>query len=141
MSYNYQEELALKKTALLNAPLSHLVASMGHTDSLCIADAGLPIPSGPERIDLAVTRGLPGFLDVLTAVLEELVVERVVVAEEIRSGNVQILESLRGMLGDVPIEFVSHEQFKSLSSGSRGIVRTGECTPYANILLYSGVPF
>lgn len=114
---------------------------MGHTDSLCVADAGLPIPRGPERIDLAVTRGLPGFADVLSVILEELVVERAVVAEEIRDRNPLIMESLKSMLGDIPIQFISHEEFKSLSAGSRGIVRTGECTPYANILLYSGVPF
>lgn len=131
----------MKKTALLNAPLSHLVASMGHTDSLCIADAGLPVPQGPERIDLAVTPGLPVFIDVLAVILEELVVERAVVAEEIQDRNPRILESLKSLLGDVPVQFISHEEFKSLSAGSRGIVRTGECTPYANILLYSGVPF
>jgi D-ribose pyranase len=134
----------LKKTALLNAPLSNVIASMGHTDGLCIADAGLPIPFGsdaPERIDLALTSGTPSFTDTFVAVLTELVVERAIVAEEIRDGNPQILKEIRDNLGEVPIEFVSHEEFKVLSRDSRAIVRTGECTPYANILLYSGVPF
>ncbi len=134
----------MKKTALLNAPLSNVIASMGHTDGLCIADAGLPIPFGsdaPERIDLALTPGTPSFTDTLAAVLTELVVERAVVAEEIRDGNPQILENIRDNLGEVPIEFVSHEEFKVLSHDSRAIIRTGECTAYANILLYSGVPF
>ncbi len=134
----------MKKTELLNAPLSNVIASMGHTDGLCVADAGLPIPFGsdaPERIDLALTPGTPSFTDTFGAVLTELVVERAIVAEEIRDGNPQILKNIRDKLGEVPIEFVSHEEFKELSRGSRAIVRTGECTPYANILLYSGVPF
>ena len=117
---------------------------MGHTDALCIADAGLPIPEGPnapERIDLAVTRNLPAFLDVLDVVLEELVVERAVVAGEIREQNPAVLDGIRSRLRDTPIEFVPHEEFKLLTRTGRAVVRSGECTPYANILLYSGVPF
>ena len=134
----------MKKTTLLNAPLSNIIASMGHTDALCIADAGLPIPFGPnapERIDLAVTRNLPAFLDVLDAVLEELVVERAVIAEEIRELSPAMLDGIRSRLGETPVDFVPHEEFKSLTTTCRAVVRTGECTPYANILLYSGVPF
>ncbi len=134
----------MKKTVLLNAPLSGLIARMGHTDSVCVADAGLPIPFGqksPERIDLALTRGLPTFLDVLGTTLEELVVERAVAAEEIKTGNPTILKALEKLLGNIPLEFVSHENFKILSHDCRGIVRSGECSPYANVILYSGVPF
>ena len=134
----------MKKTALLNAPLSKVIAAMGHTDALCIADAGLPIPDGPnapERIDLALTRNIPAFLDVLDAVLKELLVERAVVAGEIREMNPSVLEGIQSRLGETPLEYVSHEEFKSLTAGSRAVVRTGECAPYANILLYSGVPF
>ena len=45
----------MKRGKLLNAPLSALVAQMGHTDEITVCDAGLPIPAGPERIDLALT--------------------------------------------------------------------------------------
>lgn len=132
----------MKKTPLLNAPLSRVIAMMGHTDALCIADAGLPIPPDrAERIDLAVTPGIPSFLDVLAAVLKEMVVERVVVAEEIREKNPKILKGITRLVGTVPFEFVPHESFKTLSAEGRAIVRTGECTPYANVILYSGVPF
>jgi D-ribose pyranase len=131
----------MKKSSLINAPVSRVVASMGHTDALCIADAGLPISSRTERIDLAVKPGLPPFLDVLETVLEELVVERAVAAEEIRGASPAILAGLQKLLGDVPLEFVPHEDFKTLANQGRAIVRTGECTPYANIILYSGVPF
>ena len=126
---------------MINAALSSVIATMGHTDSLCIADAGLPIPSGPQRVDLALRPGTPSFLDVLETVLEELVVERAVVAKEIRKINPKVLAELTKLLEDVPVEFVSHEELKKLTKTSRGVVRSGECTPYANILLYSGVPF
>ena len=131
----------MKKTPLISAPVSRVIAMMGHTDALCIADAGLPIPSLTERIDLAVKPGLPPFLDVLGAVLEELVVERAVVAGEIREKSPAVLEGIRRLLGDVTIDFVPHEEFKRLTERSKAVVRTGECTPYANVILYSGVPF
>jgi D-ribose pyranase len=131
----------MKKTPLINAPVSRVIATMGHTDALCIADAGLPISSLTERIDLAVKPGVPPFLDVLGAVLEELVVERAVVAEEIRKKSPAVLEGIRRLLGDITIDFVPHEEFKTLIERSKAVVRTGEYTPYANVILYSGVPF
>lgn len=42
----------MKKTALLNAQLSHCIATLGHTESLTICDAGLPIPLSVERIEI-----------------------------------------------------------------------------------------
>ena len=134
----------MKKTRLLNADLSRTVAEMGHTDGLCIADAGLPIPfegNAPLRIDLAVSPGVPAFIDVLAAVLSEMVVERVVLAEEMREKNPAIQAAILKCIKDRPIEYVSHEALKTLTHSNRAIVRTGECTPYANIILYSGVPF
>ena len=58
----------MKKTHLLHAELSQLIAAMGHGDAIVIADAGLPVPAGTRCIDLAVTRGVPSFEQVLDAV-------------------------------------------------------------------------
>ena len=33
----------MKKSGILNQPISAVIAGMGHTDTLVIADAGLPI--------------------------------------------------------------------------------------------------
>lgn len=139
----------MKKTTLLNAPLSAAIARMGHTDGLVICDAGLPIPKGPERIDLAVTPGLPGFLDVLKAAVSELQVERVLIASEMAAVSPGLEEALRGIVSGiaatqgrpVALETVPHTEFKRRSAETVAIVRTGECTPYANVILYSGVPF
>ncbi len=134
----------MKKSNLLNAPLSAVIATMGHTDGLVIADAGLPIPETTQRIDLAVCKNLPRFLPVLEATLSELAVERVVIAEEIKVHNEDIHCALLELLskhGISQITYCPHEEFKARSGKSRAIVRTGECSPYANILLYSGVTF
>ncbi|WP_301098549.1 D-ribose pyranase [Otariodibacter sp.] len=139
----------MKKTTILNAQLSHLIATMGHTDGLTICDAGLPIPSDQTCVDLALTKGLPDFLSTLEVVLSELFVEKILLAEEIKQKNPQVETKLLDLIGKIAkeqtkpisIEYVSHEEFKQHSNQAKGVVRTGECSPYANIILYSGVPF
>ena len=131
----------MKKTGVLNQPLSRVIAGLGHMDTLVIADAGLPIPSGTERIDLAVSAGIPAFVDVLRAVLSEMEVQGAIVAEEMLERSPQIYEALRELLGDVPIQTVPHEQFKARTADARAVVRSGEFTPYANVILIAGVVF
>lgn len=130
----------MKRTPLLHAELSHAIASLGHGDMLVISDAGLPIPEGPRRIDLAVTPGVPSIADVLRAVLAEMQVERSVLAEE-ALGTGRVLPAWYAQqLAHAP-QTVPHVEFKRLSAQARAIVRTGECTPYANVILVSGVVF
>lgn len=132
----------MKKTALLNQPLSAVIAGLGHTDRLVVADAGLPVPPGPQRIDLAVTANLPGFLDVLRAALSEMQVERAILAEEIKTRNPDVHAAALALLGDdVAVEYVTHERFKTDTEQARAIVRTGEFSPYANVILIAGVVF
>ncbi|AWB53391.1 D-ribose pyranase [Pasteurella multocida] len=139
----------MKKNALLNAPLSQVIATLGHTDSLTICDAGLPIPKQVERIDLALSAGVPSFLQTFHAVVTEMFVERAIIAEEIKEKNPKILTALLNSLAQleqqqgnqIEVQYVSHDTFKTYTHASKAIVRSGECSPYANIILYSGVPF
>lgn len=131
----------MKKTGILNQPLSSVIAAMGHQDALVVADAGLPIPPETPRIDLALTEGIPGFLDTLRAVLMEAEVERAIVAEEMLTESPQIYEAVEALLGDVPIETVAHRVLKEKTRSARAVVRTGEFTPYANVILIAGVVF
>jgi D-ribose pyranase len=131
----------MKKTALLNKDISEVVAGMGHTDLLCVADAGLPIPAGVRRIDVSVKRGLPGFQDTVETIVTELCVQGIIVAEEIRVANPQIEAGLRQLFPDVSWRFVSHAEFKSMTAQAKAVVRTGEATPYANVILVAGVAF
>lgn len=138
----------MKKSALLHPELSHVIASLGHTDLLVLADAGLPIPDGVPRIDLAYTAGQPPFLSVLEAVLAEMEVEGATLALEMQSVTPKAFyKKVLGRLEQLPkvkkqgVHFISHEDFKLLTLKARAIVRTGEFTPYANVILQSGVVF
>ena len=131
----------MKKNGILNPQLNRVISEMGHRDMLIIADAGLPIPKGVERIDLALKCGIPPFSDVLRAVLSELEVEEAYVAKEIKEKNPQTLNLVSSLIGIGEVKFITHEELKELSKQARAIVRTGECSPYANIILISGVTF
>jgi D-ribose pyranase len=128
----------MKKGGILNPALSHLLASTGHTDYFTICDRGYPVPVGPERIDLALVEGIPTVLDVLRAVADEWHLDRVVIAEEMAEVSPQRVEELRAILGEVPLQIMSHLELKRLSQTGKATVRTGDTTPYANIIVVSG---
>lgn len=128
----------MKRSGLLNPDLASAIARLGHTDTFVIADCGLPIPARTRIIDLSLVFGIPRFEEVLTAVLAEVVVEGAVAADEARGGPVEAL--LRREL-DVDPSWVAHDDLKRLVGGAAFVIRTGESTPYANVVLRSGVPF
>ena len=139
----------MKKGVLLNSPISSVISRLGHTDKITIADAGLPIPSSVERIDLALTQGIPDFMSVLQTITHEMQVEAVMLAEEINTINPSLFNEILSYLylleqeqkKSIQIMYVSHEAFKKQLTENKAVIRTGECTPYANIVLFSGVTF
>lgn len=131
----------MKKDKLLNPEIVAAVAALGHTEFLCIADCGLPIPNGVRLIDVSVSENIPGFSDVLKAVEGELVVESCIYAEEIEHFNKEKLKDIREIMKDIPNHQVSHQKLKELTATAKYIIRTGETSPYANIILVGGVNF
>ncbi|MDW8844883.1 D-ribose pyranase [Erwinia sp. MMLR14_017] len=139
----------MKKGTLLNSEISSLVSRLGHTDSVVVGDAGLPIPAGPQRIDLALTQGIPSFMQVVKSVTEEMQVESAIIAEEIKTHNPQLHSELLALLdllqqhqgNTLSIQYVTHQQFKQQTQRSQAVIRSGECSPFANIILCAGVTF
>jgi D-ribose pyranase len=135
----------MKRTKLLNSELSYEISRIGHTVSITLCDAGLPIPKGVKRIDLAIERGYPSFSRTLDAILSEMMVEEIVIAREIDAKNPGVLQEMLELFRVHQMEpimtRVPHEEFKERTCSSEVIVRTGECTPYANVILKSGVVF
>ncbi|MGL5279329.1 MAG: D-ribose pyranase [Cetobacterium sp.] len=135
----------MKKGKLLNSELSYEIAKIGHTSHITLCDAGLPFPKGVKRIDLAIEAGYPSFIKTLDAILSEMMVEEIVLASEIKTINPkvynEILETFQKNGMNPKVVEVSHTEFKEITRESEAIVRTGECTPYANIILKSGVVF
>ncbi|MDD1780043.1 D-ribose pyranase [Enterovibrio sp. ZSDZ35] len=139
----------MKKNTLLNSEIAHLISTLGHTDEYVICDAGLPIPQHVQRIDLALTHGVPGFIETVRVVLSESQIEGVVLAEEFAAVSPDCHEALIKEILDeeersgksISIQYVSHEDFKVRTHDSHAVIRTGECTPYANVIFKAGVVF
>ena len=139
----------MKKGTLLNSHISSVISQMGHTDTLVIGDAGLPVPDGVLKIDLAVTGGVPDFITVLNAVLAELFIEKVTIASEMDEQNPEMRMSVKLSVdriahaqgNAIATEAVSHEEFKKLTAKAKAVIRTGEFSPYSNVILHSGVVF
>lgn len=131
----------MKRRGLLNGPLLSHIGRLGHTDRVVVADCGLPVQRHVPVVDLAVRFGVPSFLDVLDVLLDELVVEGAVAAREIGDGPVRhwLADREAGLGGAA--ELVDHDRLKQMVGEAVLVVRTGESTPYANVVLRCGVPF
>ncbi|MFW3651129.1 D-ribose pyranase [Staphylococcus caprae] len=134
----------MKKTEVLNSHISQAISTLGHYDLLTINDAGMPIPNDDKRIDIAVTKGLPRFIDVLENVLTEIEIQKIYLAEEIKTHNSKQLKAIKQLINEhVIIEFIPHSKMKEMlqSPLNKGNIRTGETTPFLNIILESNVTF
>lgn len=130
----------MKRNKLLNAELSHAVASMGHGDLMIVCDAGFPIPNDAWRVDLALVPDVPDLETVLEAISEAFIAEKVAYAEEMAENNPPLLEKVQRLFGDSEYATVPHEKILGeMAAEAKVIVRTGAFDPWGNILLYSGV--
>ncbi|CAM2877000.1 D-ribose pyranase [Paenibacillus sediminis] len=131
----------MKKQGILNSHISKILADLGHTDYLVVCDVGLPIPAGVPKIDLALKLGVPSFQDVVNLIAEDMVIEKVIVAEEMKTENKEALQYMQETFSETIIESVTHEQLKKLSHNAKAVIRTGEAKPYSNCILQAGVHF
>ncbi len=133
----------MKRQGILNSDISRVLSYMGHTDCIAIGDCGLPIPDEVERIDLALTFGVPTFMDTLKVVKQDMKIEKIVLAEEIKTANPKVLAEIEELFKgeDIEVEYVTHVELKKQTKDCKAAIRTGETTPYANIILQSGCIF
>lgn len=132
----------MKKIGILHSELSKEIAKAGHLDKIVIGDAGLPIPHGVKCIDLALIKGQPSFITTLEAVLSELHVEKAIIDTEMEQVSPhmkpQVIQTIDGQF---PLEEVPHAELQEMAKDAKVIIRTGEFTPYCNIVLIAGVLF
>ena len=127
----------MKKSGLLNPQLCAAVARLGHTQTFVVADAGLPIPADVPVVDLALVLGTPRFQEVFDSILDEVAVAGATIATEAVGHEPE--EWVRNRIDEV--KAVSHEDLKKALPSVSFVVRTGETTPYSNVIVHCGVAF
>jgi len=121
---------------LLNPEVAALIRRVNHTQMLLIADRGFPVPALPTVIDLSLTADIPTIPQVLAAIRPDLPLDRLIVAEEQQVASPACWEENRSR--GVHFEAVPHLAFKRMAKHAVGCIRTGDSTPYGNVLLVGG---
>jgi D-ribose pyranase len=132
----------LKLKGILNKDVCAIIGELGHGDIIIISDAGLAIPNHVKRIELAIEKDCPTVLRILELLKEELIIEKYVLAEEIKDVNPIALQRYNSLYENTTIkcEFVPHEQLSGvLASQAKAIIRTGSFSPYGSIALYPAI--
>ena len=120
----------MKRSKILNAELSHAIATMGHTDLMIVCDAGFPIPDTAWRIDLAITQDLPDLETVLSLIAEEFIAEKVSYAKEMAANNPVLLDKVKRIFPDADHDPIPHTDILgSMAQKAKVITRTGAFDP------------
>lgn len=124
---------------LLHPELAAIVRNMGHTDMIVISDMGFPMPDLQYRLDLAVKPGVPTVPDLLDAISTDFSWDRMIIAAEAHRAVPDRVDALRAAYPSAELEDVeSHVQFKHLAALCKAGVRTGDPTPFGNVILVCG---
>ena len=126
------------KTGILNPGLNSLLSRVRHTNTLVIADRGFPFWPQLETIDLSLVDDIPTVLEVLLAIRKNFVVGRVFMAEEfLKQNTAETQARLCAAVEGLTLDFEPHATFKKRVPNAIGLIRTGDTTQYANMILES----
>ncbi len=127
------------KTGILNPQINSLLARVRHTNMLVLADRGFPYWPAIETVDISLVDGIPSVLQILAAIRPNFDISQVFMAEEFRAENTAETQALFSQAtAGIPMVFEPHEEFKKHVPQAIGLIRTGDTTQYANMILVSG---
>ena len=125
-------------TGILNPQILSLLARVRHTNTLVIADRGFPYWPMIETVDISLVDDVPTNLQVLAALKENFIIGHIFMAEEFKAENTaEVLQAFANTRADIPISYEPHDDFKLRVPQAIGLIRTGETTQYANMILES----
>jgi len=126
------------KNGILNPSLNSLLSRVRHTNTLVISDRGFPFWPMIETIDLSLVDNIPTVLDVLLAIRPNFIIGRVAMAEEFLNQNTAETQTrFRAALDGIPLDFEPHGTLKKRVPNAIGLIRTGDTTQYANMVIES----
>jgi D-ribose pyranase len=124
------------KSGILNPAINSLLSRVRHTNRLVIADRGFPFWPQIETVDISLIDDVPQVLDVVQAILAEFEVGNIWMAEEFKAANTEATQATFAKLAPNAV-WLPHARFKELVPSCIGLIRTGDTTQYANMILES----
>lgn len=129
------------KYSIINPQILSLLARVRHTNMLVISDRGFPFWPQIETVDISLSDDIPTVLQALTIIRPSMDLAEIIMAEEFREENPPHLQSLFiSAAKDTPIKYIPHSELKKCVPDAIGLIRTGDTTQYANMILISGLP-
>jgi len=126
------------QSGILNPHVLHLLARIRHTNTLVIADWAFPYWPEIETVDISLTAGVPTILQLLDLMTPNFKIGRIWQADEFLSHNPQeTVNAFAKSFGKIPLTREPHAEFKKRVPKAIGLIRTGDATPYGNIILES----
>ncbi|PKW26572.1 RbsD/FucU family protein [Phycicoccus duodecadis] len=132
------------RTTLIHPPLLAALAACGHGSKVLLTDANYPVKTGvaPHAtvVHLALRPGTVGVIEVLTTLLDTVVVESAAVMAPPDGTEPAVFEEF-GALLEMPLERLSrHDFYTAARTPDVGVVvHTGEQRLFANLMLTLGV--
>jgi D-ribose pyranase len=129
----------MKEVGIVNRELARVLSEQGHGDLLMVVDAGFAIPKGADVVDISLSENCPMVIDTLKELKKFFSVEKLIFANDTESVSPSLFNRIKELFGkDVPVEMVTHPQIKEMSHKVKAVIRTGDFTAYANVILVSG---
>lgn len=129
----------MQEVGIVNRELARVLAQQGHGDLLMVVDAGFAIPKGADVVDISLSENSPMLMDTLKELKKFHSVEKLIFANETKNVSPSLFNAVRKLFGrSVPVELVPHPQIKEISTKVKAVIRTGDFTAYANVILVSG---
>lgn len=126
------------KSGILNPHVLDLIARVRHTNTLVICDWAFPFWPEIETVDISLTHNIPTILDILDLLTPIYKVGRIWQADEfVMSNTPETVERFTKSFGNIPLTRESHVDFKKRVPQAIGLIRTGDATPYGNIIIES----
>jgi len=124
---------------ILNPQINSLLARVRHTNILVIADRGFPFWPMIETVDISLVDDIPTVLQVFQAIRPNFEINRIYMAEEFIKANVPgVCAAFTEAAAHIPLHYISHAELKKFVPGAIGLIRTGDTTQYANMVIVSG---
>ena len=129
----------MKEVGIVNRELARVLSAQGHGDLLMVVDAGFAIPKNADVVDISLSENSPMLIDTLMELKKFFSVEKLIFADKTKEVSPSLFDKITELFGDdVPVEIVTHPEIKELSTRVKSVIRTGDFTAFANVILVSG---
>ena len=129
----------MKEVGIVNRELARVLSAQGHGDLLMVVDAGFAIPKNSDVVDISLSENSPMLIDTLMELKKFFSVEKLIFADKTKEVSPSLFNNITALFGDdIPVEIVTHPQIKELSTRVKSVIRTGDFTAFANVILVSG---